>query len=148
MDISKGSCGVPQMHWVLIPSHCITNPRTLDLFQKCIVFSLLLSIILHCMFFRVLFHSFPFSLGNNKAQWRLLLLWVKLINSLISDFHRYRIGDSAGEIDWPLAGPSLSGLSLICFICFIIIWLFDYMFILWLFGFLQRTSPIPGLSYT
>ena len=72
------------MYWVLVPSHCITSPRTIrSLFKNALYFYYL-----HCIF-RVLFRSFPFYFGNNKALWRLLLLWYELINNLISDLPRY-----------------------------------------------------------
>ena len=124
------------MHWVLIPSHCITNPRTIrSLFKNALYFYYYL----HCIF-RVLFRSFPFSFGNNKARWRLLLLWDELINNSISDlpryiFYRYRIGDSAGDrltSCWSIpkwVKPNLSYLFYYYLICLIMclnwgVWVF------------------------
>ena len=78
---TKGSCGIPQMFWVLTPSHFITNPRTRI-----------------SNFFLGFISLFSHSFGNNKARWRLSLKWIELINSSISNFDRYRKnGDFAGD---------------------------------------------------
>ena len=76
-------------------------PNSRPLFKTPCIF-ITFKVLFYIAYFRVLFRSFPFSLGNNKARWRLLLLRDELINNSISDlpryiFYRYRIGDSAGE---------------------------------------------------
>ena len=126
------------MHWVLIPSHYITNPRTLDLFQKRFVFFITFKYYFTLHILGFYFDLFHFPLEIIKRGGDSCYLRVKLINSSISDlpcyiFHRYRIGDFTGDrltSCWSIpkwVKPSLFYL----FYWYLTIWLYVYIMVIW-----------------
>ena len=133
---TKGSCGIPQMFWMLIPSHFITNPRTWisDFFLTFLGFV----------------RFFPIPLETIKCGGdSCFLLWVELINNSISSiFGRYR------KVATLLGNTSLRGLSLFCLFCvyyYCCIILFAWLCVLFVLGFCLVilwwwTSPTPGLK--